>query len=78
MVIGFPKLKDVGGNLDVTGQIGQEFPLLEYVGENFVVIGTKMKALPAKIKTIGGDVIFSDQEPSSLVIDAKRSKKRNH
>ena len=78
MVIGFPKLKDVGGNLDVTGQIGQEFPLLEYVGENFVVIGTKMKALPANIKTIGGDVIFSDQEPSSLVIDAKRAKKRNH
>jgi hypothetical protein len=37
-----------------------------------------MKALPAKIKTIGGDVIFSDQEPSSLVIDAKRAKKRNH
>ena len=74
MVIGFPKLKDVGGNLDVSRQIGQEFPSLEYVGENFVVIGTKMKALPAKIKTIGGDVIFSDQEPSSLVIDAKRAK----
>ena len=53
MSIGFPKLKDVGGDLDVTGQIGQEFPSLEYVGGNFVVIGTKMKALPAKIITIG-------------------------
>ena len=76
MSIGFPKLKDVGGDLDVTGQIGQEFPSLEYVGGNFVVIGTKMKALPAKIKTIGGDVIFSDKEPSSLVTDAKRAKKQ--
>ena len=76
MATGFPKLKDVGGNLDVTGQIGQEFPSLEYVGGNFVVIGTKMKALPAKIITIGGDVIFSDKEPSSLVIDAKRAKKQ--
>ena len=75
MTVGLPNLKDVGGNLDVSGQIGQTFPSLEFVGGDFVVIGTKMQALPPNIRTIGGNVIFSDKEPSSFVTDAKRAKK---
>lgn len=74
MAIQLPNLKEVGSDLDVTGQKGINFPSLERVGGNFVIIGTNMKELPVRLKHVGGDVILSDKEPPSLLEDAKKAK----
>ena len=66
-----PKLQNVGGDLNVTGIKNQEFPALESIGGNFILVQSGMPSLPPCIRHIGGDVILSDQEPQSLMESAK-------
>lgn len=69
-----PNLKHVGADLDITGVKDQEFPTLEYIGRNFILIQSGMPILPPNLKHIGGDVIISNEEPTSLIDCIKKAK----
>ena len=70
-----PKLKTVGKDLNLAGVTDADFPVLENIGGNFVLIQTGMKSLPPKLKNICGDVIISDQEPKSFIESIKATKR---
>ncbi|MEI6398161.1 MAG: hypothetical protein WCO71_05260 [Pseudomonadota bacterium] len=74
-----PKLETIGGDLSANGNksFGVEFPFpkLETIKGNMIIPYTGMKSFPKTIRSVGGMVVISDQEPASLVLDIKKAKR---
>ncbi len=69
-------VKSVGGSLDCTGnrQISEStFPLLEYVGGDFILAGSAFTRMPDSLTFVGGRAIISRSDPASLLLSLKQA-----
>ena len=79
MPIHAPNLKVIDQNLEAMGnkdfENGFPFPSLETIGGDMNIAYTGLPMFPKSIKKVGGNVVISDQEPYSLVVELKAAKR---